>query len=241
MPQYPIQGSYQAFVQQDPSDYMIETYIAQFMNHDEARRTITELLKSKNVMVNAHPLTATELTELGLDGTARLQGQAINFGLVWVLCYYDGTEDTGEIINGHPVVFDTVTGKAVTGINPAWKTDEYKIVGIAWKSFSEIGYGRIPIQLIQLRNESHRARCIHFKLNEDLTNLMGQAEVTINHFYDGTDPVASGSSPSAFIVYNVPSTSGFVWSGQENAIGKTSYDPEEDKDWIDWLECNPTT
>lgn len=116
----------------------------------EARQHIRTLLEDTNFMVNVSPVTLNQLVEISgsmSELPPTVSAAAVETGMIWVHCYVDGTANTGTIEHGQPVCFDTVTGRAVTGVNEDWGKSEYKIVGTAWKSFTGPGYDRIPITL----------------------------------------------------------------------------------------------
>lgn len=140
----------EAFTRQAITPYIIASYPD--VSPSEARKTIKLLLDSVNFMVNLSTLDSSELSEVLQEaqvssGNTQAIANAKYSGLAWALAYHDDSDNTGPIVHGQPVVFDTVTGRAVTGINENWKTDEYKIVGTAWGSHSGTGYKRIPILL----------------------------------------------------------------------------------------------
>jgi len=152
--------------------FMLDTY-PDLETDADRRKYITSILKKTNFMVNVTPISNTEYFNLTQGGVTpfAFSGAAVHTGMVWVNCYVDGTDLTGSIVTGKPVVFDTVTGRGVTGIHPSWKTDEYKIVGTAWKPFTGPGWGRIPISLHapnpEVKPEAAKP-LVRFQLTENL-------------------------------------------------------------------------
>lgn len=116
----------------------------------EARKAIRVLLEDYNVVIATEAIDQSKITPY-LQGTAfpsYIQSYGQMEGIGMVRAYYDGSANTGAIKNGHPVVLDTVVGNAVTGIHSTWKSDEYKIIGVALADYTDTGQGkRIPVRL----------------------------------------------------------------------------------------------
>ena len=113
------------------------------MTKPEARRAIKILLDKYNIgitpeVVSKSRAQASILEDNAGELPAKIGGLAIMDGNVFVRAYYDGTNNTGQIKNGKPVVFDTVKGWGVTGIHPDWGVDEYKIVGTALDDYNDL-------------------------------------------------------------------------------------------------------
>lgn len=116
---------------------------------DAQKRTIIKkLLDATNFVINPTKVTKQSLSKVNVnDNQPQMEAEVIIEGIVYVQAYYDGTNKTGEIIAGKQVVFDTVTGHAVTGINEEWGAAEYKVVGTALVDYNEVGLARIPVRL----------------------------------------------------------------------------------------------
>lgn len=118
----------------------------------EARRAIKTLLEDYNVVIATESIDKAKITPYlqGEDFPDYIQSYGQMEGVTWVRAYYDGSDNTGIIKNGHPVVMDTVKGNAVTGINSKWAADEYKVVGVALQDYSTSGVEdkRIQVRLV---------------------------------------------------------------------------------------------
>lgn len=132
---------------QDPSIYQIShASYSGLADNAARRRAIVEILQDMTFGISTSRLDKNQIEATGGFAT-QIESYVQNKGVCWVTCHNDGSGDTWSIQHGHPVVFDTVSAKAVTGINPNWETSEYHIVGIALKSFSGTGFDRIPVSL----------------------------------------------------------------------------------------------
>jgi hypothetical protein len=100
------------------------------------RRRIVDLLEDKTVGINPIPIKKKDLEKIKEITYFNISGRCVVTGIAYVRAYYDATINTGEIKCGHPVVFDTVTGSSVTGINVNWASDEYFTVGISMVNFN---------------------------------------------------------------------------------------------------------
>lgn len=186
----------EAFPRENPANYILSAYPG--ATGADARRQIKILLNEKNFMVNVSPFKKSDIQSAigGSSLPSSMVAAAVENGMIWTKCYYDGTNKTGEIKAGAFVVFDTVTGKAVTGINEAWNGDEYKIVGVAWKSYSTTsGFGRIPITL-QRSNEQIQFEFLG-KLNGPL-NQGSNVGVSVWKFDSGGTLVDTGVDFTAY-------------------------------------------
>lgn len=116
----------------------------------QARTQIKELLNEKNISFNASLISSSAIQDLG-HSSGKINALSMSDGIVFVNAYHDGTDDSGEIRFGESVVLDTITGKAVTGINETWNVNEYKIIGIALANHdfnsSGIETKKIPIHI----------------------------------------------------------------------------------------------
>lgn len=124
---------------QDPRYFTLDNPTLSGSNADK-RRAIAKALKKSYRFATTPEMIVGE--RLNSGGTTK--GQAIVAGTTVVRTYYDGSDNTGVINYANPVVFDTVKGFGVTGINPKWAPDEYVIVGKAlmdyFATFPEGGY-----------------------------------------------------------------------------------------------------
>lgn len=116
----------------------------------EARQKIKKILDLANFAIATEPINLSAASRIiGSDFLpSRMSTRAVVNGVTWVIANVDGTENTGKVVYGKPVVFDTTTGKTVTGINEKWSADEYKIIGVA---LDELASGRkmIPVAVGQ--------------------------------------------------------------------------------------------
>lgn len=139
----------------DPEKLVISHSDYADMTQAEARVAIRKLLDHYNLGITPE-LISLDRAKTQLQGSElpdKVPGQVINDGITWVRCFCDGTEKTGQIKNGQPVVFDTVKGWGVTGIHESWAEHEYKILGIALADFGQTSTvwnqttHRIPVRL----------------------------------------------------------------------------------------------
>jgi len=125
----------------------------------EKRVLITSLMKGTSFGISVSELSHESLVKYGVEDHQvyiEMTGNVIVDGVCLVKVYYDGTDDTGRVYAGEPVVFDTQTATAVTGINETWEKDEYKVVGIAMEDhetsqnlhWDDQIYSVIPVRLI---------------------------------------------------------------------------------------------
>ena len=131
------------------------------------RRLIRNKVKLKHFSINTSKIDVSDLVTWGVDPSGLTSEiRTVTDGIVLARAYYDGTSNTGKIYSGHPVVLDTVTGKAVTGIHDSWGDDEYTIIGTALKDFDRLApytgdeenRNIIPIRLIKPQmNHIHHA------------------------------------------------------------------------------------
>jgi len=120
----------------------------------QKRVQITKLLQNSSFCVNLTPVTKSDIEDtIGSTVTGKVGGGvAIVSGIAYAKAYYDGTDKTGEIKAGQPVVFDTVTGDSVTGINTSWSPSEYRVVGISLVNFNkQAPYADSNENLIQIK------------------------------------------------------------------------------------------
>lgn len=109
-------------------------------NESEKRRAIKKKLDDYNFVINMESITKAALDDVsdGEEMPDRINAMGVMDGIIFVRAFYDNTTKTGRIKTGHAVVFDTVTGNSVTGINDDWSADEYKIVGVALKDYGTV-------------------------------------------------------------------------------------------------------
>lgn len=97
----------------------------------EAKKKIVKLLSGMQFGVNAVPLHKDRIIDAA-GSVVDLTHEVRNNGTVMVLGNVTSNQDiTYPIRNGAPLCFDMESGYAVTGVNPNWQADEYKLVGIA--------------------------------------------------------------------------------------------------------------
>lgn len=142
---------------QDPTEFTLAwTGWADGMSDSDKRKKIKIKLDLYNFGVNPTSVKASGVSEYDSSGASSNDSQPdmsndmfVN-GAVLVKAIYDGTDKTGKVVQGKPVVFDTTTGSAVTGINEKWSPEEYKVVGTSMVDFadtSQTSGKKIPIQL----------------------------------------------------------------------------------------------
>lgn len=113
----------------------------------EARKIINRKLKGKTFAINVNTVNKAELPEL--DNDQDVNAAVVTSGVIIANAYQELGTNTGTMYAGGPVVFDTVTGRAVTGINQIWSPEEYTIVGYALQGLGGgiPGFFRLPIML----------------------------------------------------------------------------------------------
>lgn len=99
------------------------------------RNMIKTKMANKTIGINHVKISKKILEDKGITGTEPQRRMTIS-GVTLVKAYYDGTNNTYKIEKGQPVAFDTVTGVAVTGINPKWSVFEYRTIGVALEDFN---------------------------------------------------------------------------------------------------------
>ncbi len=124
----------------DPSEFTLSWSGWGSETNAEKRRVIAQKLKDYNFAVNPVKISLADFKAIvGIkligDGTDEFETDGYMEGIYMVNAHVDGTSDTGTIQQGQSVVFDTTTGRCVTGINEDWETDEYKIVGTSLVDF----------------------------------------------------------------------------------------------------------
>jgi hypothetical protein len=107
------------------------------------RMEIVRKLADKKIGLCMTRLDRKLLEDLEVEIPEYLEASVCLSGLRLARAFYDGTVNTGKIKAGYPVVFDTMTGMAVTGINSTWSPAEYRILGIAMQDFDDIHYGSV--------------------------------------------------------------------------------------------------
>lgn len=178
----------------------------------EKRKEIKTKLDNYNFGINTAPVSTQRLKEVGADGQDA-DGHAIMDGIAWVRAFYDGTNKTGKIKQGHPVVFDTVTGRSVTGINEEWGVDEYKVVGTALQDYEDTDPkgSVVPIKLSATGSPSETqvflARVDRFRIPGRRTDSTGEESLRWGYAF----PAELVSETSPFprtIIKQEESTSG---------------------------------
>lgn len=116
-----------------------------------ARRYIADKIKSSVFAIQTSQLNKPDIDRYiesaGLSGYSnKAQGSVVYDGATIANFHYDGTSRTYKAERGKDLCFDTVTGKCVTGVNPAWAGDEYVTLAIALESCERIGITQIPIK-----------------------------------------------------------------------------------------------
>lgn len=233
----PLRDYPEAFLFQERSQYTLAYRQEQdaLLTDAEARREIVSDLKNVNVAVNIAPVTKEQLHQVFGDLPDFFVNAAKISGLVWVWAYCDGTLNTGAIVAGKPVVVDTVTGKCVTGIHQTWGQDEYKIVGIAWKSHSS-GFAKIPIRLQAKLDEDVLGQVsAHFSIRSLGPPIIG----TVTH-----RPAGMTILPEETVTGTIELENDWGLNLEEGLVGAASYvtdaDGSETFYLIDRLVCVTT-
>lgn len=139
------QGKENLLVAVSPAKFLISHADYNGKSKSEARREIKKLLDKYRISITPEMLAPNRFT---YANGAKVQGRFITTGTTWVRAYYDNTDNTGKIEYGKPVAFDTVKGWGVTGINPKWSPDEYKVVGVSLADYEQTGeQGKVPVVL----------------------------------------------------------------------------------------------
>lgn len=130
----------------NPESLKVATYST--LSPRDARRKIKRLLDQTALMVSPEKVSAARAGRQTGEGNIpdRVPGKAIVHGVTYVNCSNDGSENNHAVEYGKPVCFNMVTGQGATGINPAWGTDEYKVLGTALGDVAT-GSSRIPVLL----------------------------------------------------------------------------------------------
>ena len=139
---------------QDNEEIKLDFYGYEGKTDTEKRKAIFKILDGMNFVVTGEKFTQQDLEDACGDEEIPTEviGHGQIEGVVWVNCFYDGTNKTAPIKNGKPVVWDTVTGDSVTGVSEEWDSDEYKVVGTALSDYSAVTTpederGKIPVRL----------------------------------------------------------------------------------------------
>lgn len=135
------------------NNYIISASIYSAFTPAQARRIIVQNLRDYNFCTATQKLDSERAKHSLPQGAAapnQIEGKVATNGVVYMRCFRDSTNNTGIIRVNHPVVFCTVTGNSVTGINNTWAPDEYKIIGIALDGYSstEPEGGLVPVRII---------------------------------------------------------------------------------------------
>lgn len=106
------------------------------------RRAIKTLLDTYSIVIMPHKFDAADL-----DGSPYVEGPCPIEGTTWVLARGNTSDYTYPITSGKKVCFCIQDAASVTGIDPDWNDDEYRIVGTALESFSSTGPTVIMVKL----------------------------------------------------------------------------------------------
>lgn len=109
------------------------------LSESEARRKIVKMLAGMQFGVNAVPVERRTVIDAA-GSSVDLTHEVRNNGVVMVLA----NGDAYPIRNGAPLCFDTTTGYCVSGVDPEWQAEEYKLVGT---SMGEVETGIQPIPM----------------------------------------------------------------------------------------------
>ncbi len=192
----------------DHEDYAEKT-------HAEARQAIKKILDLANFAIATEDISG-EVANRQLDGAGladKTPSRSIVHGVTWVMANVDDSDDTGKIKYGQPVVFDTKTGKCVTGINPSWAPSEYKILGTALDNLDS-DQKLIPVHLKVFDPPQKYYGEVVAVLRENLTapKLVGMRPIFHNGVQNGEDFYSedicnrSGGGPGlSSIVVEIPS------------------------------------
>lgn len=110
----------------------------------QARKRIVKLLSGMQFGVNVVPVEKRTIVDAA-GRVVDLTNEVRNNGVVMTLGNAGNTALTYFIRNGAPVCFDMSTGYCVTGVNPNWQSDEYKIIGTAMGEVED-GIQLVPIK-----------------------------------------------------------------------------------------------
>jgi len=134
--------------EQQQSTYRYDSVSGSITTDKEKRVYLTNLLKDKQVLICSEHIDAEVLYNSNPGFNGKMQSKAVIDGTVLVNCIYDSSEKTGQVKANEPVVLCYIDGKSCTGINPAWSSSEYKIVGIATETMPYNGTRKIPVRLL---------------------------------------------------------------------------------------------
>lgn len=109
------------------------------LSESEARRKIVKMLAGMQFGVNAIPVERRTVIDAA-GSSVDLTHEVRNNGVVMVLA----NGDAYPIRNGAQLCFDMTTGYCVSGVDPEWQPEEYKLVGI---SMGEVETGIQPIPM----------------------------------------------------------------------------------------------
>lgn len=193
----------------------IEEYIASYyegnpdypnVTSSEIRQIITEKLKSLSFFVNATKLDKDKMAEYD---NPDVSNDCIKSGICLVNSHVDSGDFTNPVESGKYVCFDMSTGLHVTGINPTWPDNEYRIIGTALDSNPDEEFKLIRVKLIDHLNLMKEAtRCIG-DVEEVFSTDDNWIKVDIGTIYgiDGSKPLYMADREYIY-VHNL-----FRWAG----------------------------
>lgn len=192
------------------------------LTNQEKRRRIVALLANKTVGVSPIKISKKMAAEREISSYEG-EFKTIVGGLTRVRAYYDGTDNTGEIKIGQPIVFDTVTGNAVTGINEKWTADEFHVVGISFSNYALSGpqknHQDIIIARIERPKNHHQGVIMAITAEEYAESGHGYVSTSrvdlpiIFHTWEEVDGVLTLTPQSTYALYRAVSPYGWLPPG----------------------------
>lgn len=167
-------------VVQSKDPYVYSTYPSK--TPKEARQYIKALLDNKNFAVSVSPTIASQLRSAAGSSTDNIQSLMKAHGIVHVNTIVESSEYHYAIETGQPVCFEIYYGKYLTGINPAWGVDEYKIVGAAMAPNSG-GLKRIPVLLNKYEKGSGGGGDVGFFCKTEASGIPARSGNTLGKGY----------------------------------------------------------
>lgn len=165
----------------------------------EIRRAIKKILDLCSFSIATEEVSQAIVDNTGAVTPESMSVRGVISGVTWVNGNADGTDNTGKIEYGKPVVFDVTTGKTVTGINAKWAEDEYKVLGIA---LDEVASGQklIPVAVGQTPQ------------SETSTTVLAKARVKTGTYptLQSWSEAASATEQRVIWEFELPKTSAFI-------------------------------